>query len=81
MANGLTLLLHQLANSPLSQGVHVVHFLFAERALFAGALQLNNLALVVHDKVEVHFSPAVFDIIEVDHRHIADNARTDSRDV
>ena len=65
LTQGFLLGSHQLLDAHLAVGQQGLQFVRGEGAALAGALQLNEFALLVHDQVHVHLGRRVLHIAQV----------------
>ena len=77
----ILLLLHQRADTLRAHIQQRIQFRLREGASLARALQLNELALFVHDDVHIHLRAAVFLIAQIDAGRIIHHADGNCRDL
>ena len=77
----ILLLLHQRADTLRAHIQQRIQFRLCEGATLARALQLNKLALFVHDDVHIHLRAAVLFIAQIDAGRIIHHADGNCRDL
>ena len=76
---GFPLGVHQFADTLGTVFHDGIQLFLGESPAFTGALQFNELALLIHDKVHIHLGVAVFLIAQVQAGFVVNHARADGR--
>jgi hypothetical protein len=66
---------------PCGERQQRIEFVATEGVALGRALQLDEAEAVVHDHIHVGLAVRIFGVVEIEHRHAAEDADRDRRDL